>query len=369
MSDPVEVAAAYLNGGRLAEAETICRRLLTSRPEDPQALHLLARAANVRGAHHQALEFVVRARRGDLAHLQVESAVAYRGLGASAPALAAARRAVALAPDVPNGYQTLASLLYPGDDYRRVLERMHACLQPASYVEIGVETGASLVLANPPTVAVGIDPRPRLLAPPRTVCKIFPLASDDYFARRDLRRDLEADRVGLAFIDGLHTFDQALRDLVNIERCADAGTVVLIHDCLAVDALTAERERKTAFWSGDVWKLMPILREFRPDLQVFTIATGPTGLGVVTGLDPQSTVLADHFDRIAATWAAMPFDPDPDRRGEQAAVVANRWEEVEARLRGARLGGAPPGSSERRCRGARSDIAVAPLDKVRWDRR
>jgi tetratricopeptide (TPR) repeat protein len=123
MTDPVEVAAALLNGGRLEEAEGICRRLLASRPEDPRLLHVLARAANVRRAHDSALEFVARARRDDLAHLQVECAIAYRGLGAHAAALAAARQAVAPSPDVPNGYQTLAGLLHPGDDYRRVPER------------------------------------------------------------------------------------------------------------------------------------------------------------------------------------------------------------------------------------------------------
>jgi len=332
MADALEVAAAYLNSGRVQEAEGICNILLQSRPQDPQIYHVLARAANARRAHASALELLARAGRADLAPLQVESAIAHHGLGARQAALEAARRAVALSPDVPNGYQMLSCLLHPGDDYTRLLERIHGWLRPANYVEIGVETGASLVLAKAPTIAIGIDPKPRLVTPPRTICKIFPLTSDDYFAQRDLRRDIEADGVDLAFIDGLHVFEQALRDFMNIERHAHSGTIVLIHDCLAVDALTAERERKTRFWSGDVWKVVLILREFRPDLQVFTIATAPTGLGVVTGLDPRSTVLADQFDRIVAAYAARPLDPDPERRNAQAAVVPNQWEEIEARL-------------------------------------
>jgi len=37
------------------------------------------------------------------------------------------------------------------------------------------------------------------------------------------------------------------------------------------------------FWTGDVWKIVPALIKFRPDLRVFTIACPPTGLTVVCG--------------------------------------------------------------------------------------
>ena len=111
-----------------------------------------------------------------------------------------------------------------------------------------------------------------------------------------------------------------------------------MNDCLAVDALTAARERKTGFWTGDVWKLVPILREFRPDLNVFTIAALPSGLCVVSRLDPRSTILSDHFDGIVARYMAMPLEPDLDRRREQALTIPNNWEEVEARLAGSAKG-------------------------------
>ena len=151
--------------------------------------------------------------------------------------------------------------MLPGENYLDLLRRFHNLLRPRSYIEIGVSTGASTVLAKPPTVTVAIDPEPRLLDLPKTTCKIFPLTSDEYFATRDPRLDLEAETVELVFIDGEHLFEQALRDFISIERISRPTTLVLIYDCFAIDALTAQREQKTSFWTGDVWKIIPCLRE------------------------------------------------------------------------------------------------------------
>jgi tetratricopeptide (TPR) repeat protein len=334
MTESLEVAVAFAQAGRIPEAEKICHDALRADPSNARALLLLASTANARKAHHHALDLLQKIGNAELAPVYVEKAVAHLGLGAVEMALREARRAIEISPDVPRGYWLVSHILMPGESYYAVLQRFHDRFKPRNYLEIGVDQGASIILAKPPTVAIGIDPEPRLFKGPKTVCKIFPLQSDDYFACRDVRRDLEGDSVDLAFIDGLHTFDQALRDFINIERFAGVRTVVLIHDCLAVDALTAARERKTAFWTGDVWKIIPILRECRPDLNVFTIATPPSGLGVVSGLDPHSRILSENFVGIVARYASMPVDPDQARRRQQAAVVPNNWDEVETRLVG-----------------------------------
>ena len=266
-----------------------------------------------------------------IAPLYVTKAVA---TSAGSAATNAAWHAVTLFPDVPGGYDALANIMLPGQSCYDWLQRFHEWLKPKSYVEIGVSTGASIVLARSPTVAVGIDPIPHLLKPPKTVCKIFPLMSDDYFATRDPYGDIEAESVDLAFIDGLHLFEQVLRDFINIERISSRQTVVLIHDSFPVDALTAERDRKTAFWTGDVWKILPCLCEFRPDLHLFTIAAPPSGLSVVTKLDSRSTVLMDRFNEIVSRYASLQVDPDESRRRRLAIMVRNNWEEVVARLSG-----------------------------------
>ena len=50
---------------------------------------------------------------------------------------------------------------FPGPDYREILALLHRLLQPARYLEIGVNTGKSFALAKSPTRA-GRRPRTAL---------------------------------------------------------------------------------------------------------------------------------------------------------------------------------------------------------------
>ena len=59
----------------------------------------------------------------------------------------------------------LAELEFPGDDYFRILARIHEHVRPATYLEIGVDQGLSFEIISPETLALGVDPNPRLLKP------------------------------------------------------------------------------------------------------------------------------------------------------------------------------------------------------------
>ena len=91
----------------------------------------------------------------------------------------------------------------------------------------------------------------------------------------------------LAFIDGMHQFEFALRDFINIEKYCSADSIILIHDVYPIDATSAARERASWFWSGDIWRLILMLNKYRPDLSVNVIAARPTGLAIVQNLDPR----------------------------------------------------------------------------------
>ena len=43
---------------------------------------------------------------------------------------------------------------------------------------------------------------------------------------------------------------------------------MMLHDCLPYDEPTQRRERSTMFWTGDVWRVVVLLRRHRPDVQV-----------------------------------------------------------------------------------------------------
>jgi hypothetical protein len=63
-------------------------------------------------------------------------------------------------------------------------------------------------------------------------------------------------------------------------------------------AKQAERTRVTQFWTGDVWKIIPILHQWRPDLLTLVIDTDPTATLMVIGADPNNNVLWDNFDLV-----------------------------------------------------------------------
>ena len=230
-------------------------------------------------------------------------------------------------------YRRRSDALWSVAGYVRLLEQMHAYLRPRTYVEIGVAKGHSAARALPDTRVVGIDPAPDLFDPAiASRIDVFRNTSDDYFARHDLSEALGGRPVDMAFIDGYHMFEYALRDFMNLERYCSERSVILAHDCYPINRETASRERTTAAWSGDVWKLVLCLREIRKDLEVHVIDVRPTGLAIITGLDPGSTGLADRYGEILSRYIPMSYDVLEDAKAERLARVENDWTAIKELL-------------------------------------
>ncbi len=250
--------------------------------------------------------------------------------GATEEAWRCSRRALSRCEHLTSAHVLMAKALFPGDDYLTIISHLHDRLKPQTYVEIGVAAGASLACAKPPTKVIGIEPTPCISIPIPSRAKLYPTASDDFFTSYDLFHELGEPRLALAFIDGLHLFDQAIKDFANLEKYADAQTIVLVHDCLPITRLVAAREQATEFWCGDVWKLLPCLRAYRPDLTVHTIPTWPSGLAVIRNLDPDSTVIEDHFTQIITQYQHLELEYAylaPDRL-TAPHMIPNSWQRI-----------------------------------------
>jgi hypothetical protein len=258
-------------------------------------------------------------------------------LGRPQQALDLCRRAVEQA-DYSRAYTLMSRLALPGEDYFAVLARIHRHVRPRTYLEIGVAQGRSLALALPETAAIGVDPAPQLRAAPGPRQRVFALTSDEFFARHDVRAEFGGMDLDMAFIDGMHRFEFALRDFINVERYCTPSSVILMHDCYPLDARTALREQETSFWSGDIWRLVLLLREVRPDLVVRTIGTPPTGLGLVLNPNPDSRVLAERLEELTHTYLAKDFAVLAGRQREALGLLPNEWRGVrtllDARARG-----------------------------------
>jgi hypothetical protein len=322
----MDLAAAQERAGLWQQATENYDRVLAQAPAHPGAL---SRRVAL-GCEHGELEAVTAhllraaAHAPEVIDLQRLVARMLLGLARTDAAAGVLRAAIERAPML-DLMQMLAEALLPGPTYYQHLAWLHALLAPRTYLEIGIWYGHTLGLAKPPTRVFGVDPEPRVdAAGLAAATRIFPITSDAFFETRAWEAvDGPWGGVDLAFIDGLHRFEQVLRDFIHVERHAAPGAVVVFHDTLPLTAVSAERDPIAPMWSGDVWKILPCLERHRPDLRIVTLPTGPSGLSVVTGLDPRSSVLADRFDAIVADCASLPYATHAARLPAMIAAHAN----------------------------------------------
>jgi hypothetical protein len=209
--------------------------------------------------------------------------------------------------------------VHSGLHYINFLEQYACHRKIDTYFEIGVNQGKSLGKIN--ARCIGVDPsfilrgdvigaKPELF--------LFQTTSDDFFRNYSIRDYFESG-LDLAFLDGMHLFEYLLRDLAHTEQHMKATGTIFLHDCLPINAEMTERERLPgkrsdielrSYWTGDVWKLIPILAEYRPDLEVMLIDCAPTGLVSVRNLDSASTILKTHYDEIVAKFVGSELSDD-----------------------------------------------------------
>lgn len=319
----VELAHAEFRTGRFEAAAAVARLARRHAPDEMEPQRLLA---------HVGPWLRTRMPPDDRrAEFHLALGEAYRVLGDEEKSALEYRAALTFDDNLVEAHLGLANLRMPGDDYLVWLDRLHAAIVPEIYLEIGIAHGQSLSYARPPTRAVGVDPEPTINIPFKTETHIFCESSDVFFAQRRLQQ-LTDRPLALAFIDGLHLFQQSLKDFMNVEILCGPRSVILIHDTVPLDEPTQSRVRDTQFHTGDVWKTVLCLKHYRPDLDLFTIATPWTGLTVVTGLDPTSCVLTDRYEEAVNRFLDRPFSTIEDRLDDALNIVPNDWSIVRRRL-------------------------------------
>ena len=84
----------------------------------------------------------------------------------------------------------------------------------------------------------------------------------------------------IVFIDGLHTFQQVKKDIVNSVNCLKDNGIILVHDCMPDSLGKQAVPRYKMQWNGDVWKAIVDLRQ-QEDLDIYTCEIDQ-GIGVIT---------------------------------------------------------------------------------------
>lgn len=165
-----------------------------------------------------------------------------------------------------------------------------------AYLEIGVQSGRNFFsvkagdkTAVDPKFIFSFKERLRWIFknPSNLTARYYEVTSDGYFETIGASK-----RKDVVFIDGLHTYGQSLRDVLNTLTILKENGIIVMHDCnpphrtaaypsqSIEEAAAANPTSWTNEWCGDVWKTICFLRGTRKDLRVFVLDTD-YGLGIV----------------------------------------------------------------------------------------
>ena len=86
--------------------------------------------------------------------------------------------------------------------------------------------------------------------------------SDDFFKENKSNFDI-------VFIDGLHTYEQVKKDILNSVNCLLDEGIILVHDCMPDSLGKQAVPRYKMQWNGDVWKAIVDLRQ-QENLEIYT---------------------------------------------------------------------------------------------------
>lgn len=161
----------------------------------------------------------------------------------------------------------------------RRLNRLAAALSARRYLEIGVRDGETF-MAVKVEGRFGVDPH--FVVPLAKVAgkgvRLIEQTSDVFFDSLPVKFQFD-----LVFIDGLHVFEQVVRDLQNTLLHTHRRSAILIDDTKPNDVFSTIRDMDAAFsfrkqaglpglsWHGDVFKVVAYIHDFLPGLNYRTI--------------------------------------------------------------------------------------------------
>ena len=96
--------------------------------------------------------------------------------------------------------------------------------------------------------------------------------SDDFFEKNN-------DKFDIVFIDGLHTYEQVKKDILNSVNFLNENGIILVHDCMPDSLGKQAVPRYKMQWNGNVWKAIVDLRQ-NENLDIYTCEMDQ-GIGVI----------------------------------------------------------------------------------------
>ncbi|GGJ31517.1 class I SAM-dependent methyltransferase [Neoroseomonas lacus] len=209
------------------------------------------------------------------------------------------------------------------------------------YLEIGVSTGRTFRTVEM-AERVGVDPRFLFDtdAVANAATRLHAMTSDRFFAEAAGTAPFD-----IVFIDGLHVFEQVVRDLTNTLAWTGWRSAILIDDTIPNDvfsALPSQRDAlrlrkesggKSNAWHGDVFKIAFLIHDFFPFLDYRTIVgSGNPQTLAWRAASPMRKPVFDSLERISRlTWFDLKAHDAVLRRASEQEAIDLCAQAIEAR--------------------------------------
>tara|TARA_Y100000816_G_C25995226_1_gene519908 strand:- start:112 stop:792 length:681 start_codon:yes stop_codon:yes gene_type:complete len=150
------------------------------------------------------------------------------------------------------------------------------------YLEIGCDKDQSFSKINIKN-KVGVDP---------ISGGTIRTTSDKFFLSNNKKFDI-------IFIDGLHHYNQVLKDIYNSLKILNDNGFILVHDCLPKSLAQQAVPRYRGSWQGDVWKSIVELRT-KKNIDIITCKID-FGVSVIRKIKNQNLlkINCDDFSKLS----------------------------------------------------------------------
>jgi len=172
-----------------------------------------------------------------------------------------------------------------------------------TYLEIGVQRGVSF-LPIKCKKKLAVDPqflisrRNKLKWNFKNICNLknsyYELTSDEFFSNQKLLLK-KINGLDVIFIDGLHTYQATLNDILNSLKHLNFNGTIVAHDCFpphraaSIFAENADLARKVGKhlpdwneeWCGDTWKALAYMKKKYDDVLSIKVLNTDYGLGII----------------------------------------------------------------------------------------
>lgn len=123
--------------------------------------------------------------------------------------------------------------------------------------------------------------------------------SDEFFASN-------SESFDLIFVDGLHLYEQVVRDIRNSLAALKPNGVIVLHDCLPLNCVAQYREQASREWNGDVWKAIVEARTW-PEADTVTCLIDQ-GVGIIRARANTDRLDLDANDLASISYEALAKD-------------------------------------------------------------